>query len=166
MKAEWKQAPLDQAQKKSMLRNQAKQIEELKKSVERLKQHVEMDKVSLVRLRDELAYTREQRAQAERNADRYNALRTQELMIMSKDGAKYLKDEELDKYADSIWGLGMKMGFDLHSKYAQALAQSMAQSKHVTVAQILKNEYVTKVYPMSFTVTEDPDYGDDTGSES
>lgn len=166
MTAMWKQSALDQAQKKAVLRNLEKVVAEQKKIILRLK----LETADLKHQRDTMhaSYNsvRDHNNDLEKFQERYKFLRQQELMIMNKDGAQYLKGEDLDKYVDkelqempiNYWGNSMS------SKYSQALAQSMMQTKQAVVAQMFNNQYVLKAYPMSFTITEEPNDGNDTGS--
>jgi predicted nuclease with TOPRIM domain len=158
MTAMWKQTALDQAQKKAVVRNLEKVVAEQKKSIQRLK----LEAADLKHQRDNLqgAYNivQKQRDGLEKFEERYEFLRNQELMVMNKDGAQYLKGEDLDKYVDRellnmpirYWGSS-----SMSTKYAQALAQSMIQSKQMVVQAVMQQQYELKTYPMSFTITED-----------
>lgn len=166
MTAMWKQSALDQAQKKAVLRNLEKVVAEQKKIIQRLK----LETADLKHQRDTMhaSYNsvRDQKHEVEKFKERYEFLREQELMVMNKDGAQYLKGEDLDNYVDkklqempiNYWGNSMA------TTYAQALAKSMVSTKQAVVEQVFNNQYVLKSYPMSFTITEDADYGNDTGS--
>ena len=178
MTAMWKQSALDQAQKKAVLRNLEKVVAEQKKTIQRLK----LETADLKHQRDTMhaSYNsvRDQKHDLEKFQERYEFLREQELMIMNKDGAQYLKGEDLDKYVDkklqempiNYWGNSMS------SKYAQALAKSMMQTKEAIATRLLSQpaqtpvdgqyHYAWKAYPMSFTITEEPNDGDDPGSQS
>ena len=156
MTAMWKQTPLDQAQKKSQLRNLEKVVAEQKKSIQRLK----LEAADLKHQRDMLhaSYNsvRDQKNEVEKFKERYEFLREQELMIMNKDGAQYLKGEDLDKYVDKeLLNMPIRYWGSSAAKYTQALAASMAQTKQALVEQVFNNQYVLKSYPMSFTITED-----------
>lgn len=156
MTAMWKQTALDQAQKKAVVRNLEKVVAEQKKSIQRLK----LEAADLKHQRDNLhgAYNivQKQRDDLEKFKERYEFLREQELMVMNKDGAQYLKGEDLDKYVDKeLLNMPMRYWGSSAAKYTQALAQSMMQTKQAVVEQMLNNQYVLKSYPMSFTITED-----------
>lgn len=156
MTAMWKQTPLDQAQKKSQLRNLEKVVAEQKKSIQRLK----LEAADLKHQRENLhgAYNiiQKQRDDLEKFKERYEFLREQELMVMNKDGAQYLKGEDLDKYVDKeLLNMPIRYWGSSAANYTQALARSMAQTKQVMAEQIFNNQYVLKSYPMSFTITED-----------
>ena len=157
MTAQWKQTALDQAQKKAVVRNLEKVVAEQKKSIQRLK----LEAADLKHQRDNLhgAYNivQKQRDDLEKFKERYEFLREQELMVMNKDGAQYLKGEDLDKYVDKeLLNMPIRYwGSNMSTKYAQALAQSMIRSKQMMVQAVMQQQYEFKTYPTSFTITED-----------
>lgn len=163
MTAMWKKSALEQAQKRSSALDKAKQIAELKHEMKVLQNQLRTVRAEKDQIHNSAVHWRQTADDARKDKERYEFLRDQELMIMNKDGAQYLKGEDLDKYVDKellnmpirYWGSSMS------TKYAQALAASMAQTKQAVVEQMLNNQYVLKTYPMSFTVTEDTDNGID-----
>ena len=164
MKAPWKQTPLEQAQKRSPALDQAKQIVELKAEVARLKAARSILLEKNQALNDACGRWRATADEYEASRDRYQTLREMELMVMDKDGAKYLKGEELDKYLDEYYGIRLSSGVlnRMQSKYLKSLSEAMRQTKQTVTTNILN---VHTAYPMSFTITEFED-GLDTGSES
>ena len=179
MTAMWKQSALDQAQKKAVLRNLEKVVAEQKRSLARLEAKVKDVERQRDNFREAYNSMHAQRDILEKFRERYEFLREQELMIMNKDGAQYFKGKELDKYVDegiqNSWG--RSWGSMTSNKYAQsmtqALARSMVQTKETLVEQVLNNKfaqqtpidaqyhYAWKAYPMSFTITEESDDGND-----
>lgn len=163
MTAMWKQSALDQAQKKAVLRNLEKVVAEQKKTIQRLR----LETADLKHQRDTMHANynsmQRQRDELEKFKERYEFLREQELMIMNKDGAQYLKGDDLDKYVDKkLQEMPIKYwGNSMSSKYAQALAKSMMQTKQVIATGLMQQHFELKSYPMSFTITEDADYGND-----
>ena len=160
MKAPWKQTPLEQAQKRSPALDQAKQIAELKAEITKLKRQAHEVAIANDALNDACGRWRGLADEYENDRDRYQTLRTLDVMVMDKDGAKYLKGEELDKYIDEYNGVSLRYR-QISKQYQAALAKSMIQTKHAAVQIIMQH----KAYPMTFTITE-ADYGFDTGSES
>lgn len=53
-------------------------------------------------LRKQLDFIRSAYNRARDRANRYDVLRMQEVIIMSPEGARYLRGEELDAYADEL----------------------------------------------------------------
>ena len=167
MKAHWKQTPLEQAQKRSPALDKEKQIAELKAEIAKLKRQAHEVAIANDALNDACGRLRATADEFEVERDRYQTLRTLDVMVMDKDGAKYLKGEELDKYLDEYYGIRLSSGVlnKMQSKYLQSLAEAMRQTKQTVVTNILKPKYVHKTYPMGFTITGFED-GLDTGSES
>lgn len=167
MKAPWKQTPLEQAQKRSPALDKEKQIVELKAEVARLKAARSILLEKNQTLNDACGRWRGLADEYEADRDRYQTLRTLDVMVMAKDGAKYLKGEELDKYIDDYHGVTLRTGVynSINKRYLKSLAASMAQTKEAMASNILNSRYVHTAYPMSFTITEFED-GLDTGSES
>ena len=160
MTAMWKKPALEQAQKRSPALDKAKQIAELKHEMKVLQNQLRTVRAEKDQIHNSAVHWRQTADDARKDKERYEFLRDQELMVMNKDGAQYLKGEDLDKYVDkellnmpiSYWGSSA-------AKYTQALAASMAQTKQALVKQVFNNQYVLKAYPMSFTITEDTDHG-------
>lgn len=167
MKAHWKQTPLEQAQKRSPALDKEKQIAELKAEIVKLKRQAHEVAIANDALNDACGRWRATADEYEAERDRYQTLRTLDVMIMDKDGAKYLKGEELDKYLDEYYGIRLSSGVlnKMHSRYLKSLAEAMRQTKEAMASNILNSKYTHKAYPMSFTITGFED-GLDTGSES
>lgn len=167
MKAPWKQTPLEQAQKRSPALDKEKQIAELKAEIAKLKRQAHEVAIANDALNDACGRWRATADEYEVERDRYQTLRTLDVMVMDKDGAKYLKGEELDKYLDEYYGIRLSSGVlnKMHSRYLQSLAEAMRQTKESMASNILNSKYAHKAYPMSFTITGFED-GLDTGSES
>ena len=167
MKAPWKQTPLEQAQKRSPALDKEKQIAELKAEIARMKAGKDMLLRKVEALNDACGRWRATADECEASRDRYQTLRTLDVMVMDKDGAKYLKGEELDKYLDEYYGIRLSSGVlnRMQSKYLKSLSEAMVQTKEAMASNILNSKYTHKAYPMSFTITGFED-GLDTGSES
>ena len=167
MKAPWKQTPLEQAQKRSPALDKEKQIAELKAEIAKLHYGREMLLAKNQALNDSCSRWRSLADEYERGNNRYNLLRQLDVMVMDKDGAKYLKGEELDNYVDNYRGL--RLSGDIYSRisksYQQQLAASMLQTKEAMASNILNSKYAHKAYPTGFTFTGFED-GLDTGSSS
>lgn len=167
MKAPWKQTPLQQAQKRSPALDKEKQIAELKHKIKVLQEQLRESRYKVASLNDACTLWRENATNLQRHYDRYNTLRTLDVMIMDKDGAKYLKGEELDKYIDAHHAVDLQAAIHqrLSKHYQQALAASMVQTKQAVANSILKPQYIYQTYPTGFTITEGWDDGDDTGGQ-
>lgn len=163
MKAHWKQTPLEQAQKRSPALDQAKRTAELKAEVDRLQARMDDLKLKTVMLNEACGRWRALADEYEADRDRYKTLRALDVMVMAKDGAKYLKGEELDKYIDEYHGVTLRAGVynNISKQYQAALAKSMIQTKQAAAQSIMQH----RAYPMGFTITGFED-GLDTGSES
>ena len=167
MKAHWKQTPLQQAQKRSPALDKEKQIAELKHEIKVLQEQLRESRYKVASLNDACTLWRENAKSLELDHERYNTLRELDVMIMGKDGAKYLKRAELDKYLDEYYGVALQTGVlnKLSASYQQALAASMVQTKQAVASSILQAKYIYQTYPMGFTITEGWDDGDDTGGQ-
>lgn len=160
MKASWKQTPLEQSKKRSPALDQAKQIAELKAEISRMHARTADLKLKNDALNDACGRWRALADEYEADRDRYKTLRELDVMVMDKDGAKYLKGEELDKYIDEHHGVRLRAGVyqRISKQYQQALAASMAQTKAEMANSILQQKYIHKTYTLGI------DYGLDTGS--
>lgn len=156
MKAPWKQTPLEQAQKRSPALDKEKQIVELKAEIARMKAGKDMLLRKVQALDDACGRWRATADEYETDRDRYQTLRTLDVIVMDKDGAKYLKGEELDKYIDEYNGVSLRYR-QISKQYQAALAKSMIQTKQAVAQSIMQH----KAYPMEFTITG-IDYGLDT----
>lgn len=159
MKAHWKQTPLEQAQKRSPALDKEKQIAELKAEIAKLHYGREMLLAKNQALNDSCSRWRSLADEYERNNNRYNLLRQLDVMVMDKDGAKYLKGEELDNYVDNYRGL--RLSGDIYSRisksYQQQLAASMVQTRSVAMSEVLGTPYEYKTYSLGSMFTEDND---------
>lgn len=159
MKAPWKQTPLEQAQKRTPASDQAKQIVELKAEIARMKAGKDMLLRKVQALDDACGRWRSVADEYERNNNRYDLLRELDVMVMDKDGAKYLKGEELDNYVDNYRGL--RLSGDIYSRisksYQQQLAASMVQTRSVAMSEVLGTPYEYKTYSLGSMFTEDND---------
>ena len=166
MKAPWKQTPLEQAQKRSPALDKEKQIVELKAEIARMKAGKDMLLRKVQALDDACGRWRGLADEYEADRDRYQTLRTLDVMVMDKDGAKYLKGEELDKYIDDYHGVTLRVGVynSINKRYLKSLSEAMVQTKEAMASNILNSKYTHKAYPMSFTITGFED-GLDTGSQ-
>ena len=167
MKAPWKQTPLEQAQKRSPALDKEKQIADLKAEIAKLKRQAHEVAVANDALNDACGRWRATADEYENDRDRYQTLRNLDVMIMDKDGAKYLKGAELDKYIDEYHGIKLQASVynNINKRYLKALSAAMAQTKQSVAANVIKHKYVHSTYPMGFTLTE-IDYGLDARSSS
>lgn len=167
MKAHWKQTPLEQAQKRSPALDKARQIAELKHEIKVLQAQLRDSRYQKESAIEAAKMYRSRVEEYETDRDRYRTLRTLDVMVMDKDGAKYLKGEELDKYIDEHHAVGLQAAIHqrLSKHYQQALAASMVQTKQAVANSILQAKYVHQAYPTGFTITEGWDDGDDTGGQ-
>lgn len=167
MKAPWKQTPLEQAQKRSPALDKARQIAELKHEIKVLQTQLRDSRYERESAVESAKMYRSRADDYQLNHERYKTLRDLELMVMAKDGAKYLKGEELDKYIDEYHGVSLQADINrrLSQQFQQALAASMIQTKQAAAQSILNAKYIHKSYPMGFTITEGWDDGNDTGSQ-
>ena len=158
MKAHWKQTPLEQAQKRSPALDKEKQIVDLKAEISRM--HARLDDLKLKNdmLNEACGRWRALADEYEADRDRYKTLRELDVMVMDKDGAKYLKGEELDKYVDEYHGVTLRLGVynNINMKYKAALAASMVQTKQAVATSILKPEYIHKTYTLGIDYGIDP----------
>lgn len=63
------------------------------------------DKEIIESLRKRIALMSDRLSQLRTSHNRYNVLRHQEVIIMSPEGPRYLRLEDLDEYADSLRGI-------------------------------------------------------------
>ena len=167
MKAPWKQTPLEQAQKRSPALDKEKQIAELKAEIVKLKRQAHEVAIANDALNDACGRWRATADEYEVERDRYQTLRTLDVMVMDKDGAKYLKGAELDKYIDEHCMGRIESGVlgNINKRYLKALSAAMLQTKEAMASNILNSKYAHKAYPTGFTFTGFED-GLDTGSSS
>ena len=139
MTAMWKKPALEQAQKRSPALDKAKQIAELKHEMKVLQDQLRAVRLEKEHLHNSAVRWRESADSYQKDRDRYQTLREQELMVMNKDGAKYLKGEELDKYVDGLHGVSLQG--DIYSRisksYQQQLAASMAYTRTTAMSKVL-----------------------------
>jgi hypothetical protein len=138
MTAMWKKPALEQAQKRSPALDKAKQIAELKYEMKVLQDQLRVVRLQKDHLKEAATNWRQTAEDYRKGHDRYEFLREQELMVMNKDGAKYLKDEELDKYVDGLQGsISVDLINRLGKSYQQQLAASMAYTRTTAMSKVL-----------------------------
>jgi len=139
MTAMWKKPALEQAQKRSPALDKAKQIAELKHEMKVLQDQLRAARLQKDHLKEAATNWRQTAEGYRKDHDRYQTLRDQELMVMNKDGAKYLKGEELDKYVDGLHGVSLPG--DIYSRisksYQQQLAASMINTRTIAMSKLL-----------------------------
>ena len=139
MTAMWKKPALEQAQKRSPALDKAKQIAELKHEMKVLQDQLRVVRLQKDGLKEAATNWRQTAEGYRKDKERYQTLREQELMVMNKDGAKYLKGEELDKYIDDLQGVSLPG--DIYSRisksYQQQLAASMINTRTTAMSKVL-----------------------------
>ena len=125
------------------MKDRARQIKNMENQVKDLKQML-----ALERRRNDMA-------SAKSNA--YDWLREQELMLMTTDGVKYLKGEDLDAYVDAHRA-------PIQESWLNHMATKLQQSIDAGVVQTWVDEtHATDAF--TYTTNGRVLYGNDTGKE-
>ena len=129
--------------------NELERLRQQVRKVGNLEKHVEG-------LKSEVAWHRNKWAEAADTASKYNWLRRQELMVMTPEGVKYLKEEDLDEYVDKHYPRFGKL-----DELAHELSKAM-ELGILSKTPLVSNEFDSYVYQAEQRIL----YGNDAGKES
>ena len=125
MTAAWKQKKFERLAQKDL-------VEKLKGELQQLQDRLTEQKESRKYYEERMKIVYQQRDQAMVLANRYNLLRTQELMIATPDGFKLVTGEELDIHCGAIQDESPKVSWPAQHMIYTTSADDALDSWHLT----------------------------------